>query len=101
MEKLDFVLFEKALDDAKNFSDETDLEKFCIKGLTLRTLECFRRLMTAGSTDELKDFTDDDICKIVKYSKDLTPLYEQDRFLTGSTFSLLDRQKGAKRRRVL
>lgn len=100
MEKIDFKLFEKGLEEAVEFSLESDLLRLG-KGITIRTLECFDRLMLAKSTEELSDLTDEDIFEIASHSDDLVSLYKQQRFLTESTFSNLQNMRNAKKRRIL
>ena len=99
--KIDRGLFEKGLSEAIEFSPESDLKKLGDPGITLRVLDCFDRLMNAGSTDELLDVTDEEILQIAIHSESLAKLYKQQRFLTDVTFSNLSSAKSARIKRVL
>lgn len=94
-------MFLNSLEEAKEFSLETDLERLGEKGITKEILESFDLLMNAKNTDELKDVPDDIIFGITRYSEKLTKLYKQQRFLTETTLNNLKSMRGVCVRRVL
>ena len=101
MVRIDMGVFEREFSKAIEFSPESDLKRLDDPSLTLRTLNCFDRLMQAKSTDELTDITEEEIVEIARHHVSLTKLYKQQRFLTETTFSRLSKLKSARTRRVL